>query len=184
MKKIKPIETEYNGYKFRSRLEARWAVFFDAIGLKYEYEVEGFEMDGNRYLPDFYIPSVNRWFEIKAKPLSVSELKKCESFCENKDNGDIKYSILIGSPEIVDINGVGGIKEYVWEWPSEKFPSFVLFDTPKELCEREYMSRFIPGIYVINDVTIEKLLDACKVSKQARFEYGEVPIIKIKIDKN
>lgn len=40
------------------------------IGLKYEYEVEGFEMCGVRYLPDFYIPSLDRWFEIKAKPLS------------------------------------------------------------------------------------------------------------------
>ena len=54
---IKPIETKYNGFRFRSRLEARWAIFFDMIGLKYEYEVEGFEMNGLRYLPDFYIPS-------------------------------------------------------------------------------------------------------------------------------
>ena len=30
-KSIKPIETKYNGYRFRSRLEARWAVFFDMI---------------------------------------------------------------------------------------------------------------------------------------------------------
>ena len=52
---IKPIETKYNGFRFRSRLEARWAVFFDMIGLKYEYEIEGFEMNGVRYLPDFYI---------------------------------------------------------------------------------------------------------------------------------
>lgn len=71
-KSIKPIETLYNGYRFRSRLEARWAVFFDVIGLKYEYEVEGYKMDGSevneiRYLPDFYIPSLDRWFEIKAK---------------------------------------------------------------------------------------------------------------------
>ena len=54
---IKAIETEYDGHRFRSRLEARWAVFFNAIGLAYEYEIEGFEMDGTRYLPDFYIPS-------------------------------------------------------------------------------------------------------------------------------
>ena len=40
----KAIETVYNGYRFRSRLEARWAVFFDALGVKYEYEAEGFEM--------------------------------------------------------------------------------------------------------------------------------------------
>lgn len=53
---IKPIETIYNGYRFRSRLEARWAVFFDELGVQYEYEPEGFEMpSGNRYLPDFKI---------------------------------------------------------------------------------------------------------------------------------
>ena len=40
---IKPIETQYNGFRFRSRLEARWAVFFDVIGLKYEYEVTNYK---------------------------------------------------------------------------------------------------------------------------------------------
>ena len=50
---IKAIETEYDGHRFRSRLEARWAVFFNAVGLTYEYEIEGFEMDGTRYLRTF-----------------------------------------------------------------------------------------------------------------------------------
>lgn len=56
---IKPIETEYRGYRFRSRLEARWAVFFDTIGAKWEYEPEGFELaDGTKYLPDFLLHDV------------------------------------------------------------------------------------------------------------------------------
>jgi hypothetical protein len=29
---LRPIETRYRGFRFRSRLEARWAVFFDAAG--------------------------------------------------------------------------------------------------------------------------------------------------------
>ena len=33
MKILKPIQTEYGGFLFRSRLEARWAVFFDACGV-------------------------------------------------------------------------------------------------------------------------------------------------------
>lgn len=37
-------EKAYDGYRFRSRLEARWAVFFNNIGLEYEYEMEGFDM--------------------------------------------------------------------------------------------------------------------------------------------
>jgi hypothetical protein len=56
---IKPIETEYKGYRFRSRLEARWAVFFDAIGIKWEYEPEGYQFeDGTMYLPDFKLLNV------------------------------------------------------------------------------------------------------------------------------
>jgi len=56
---LKVIETEYKGYKFRSRLEARWAVFFDACGIMWEYEPEGFELDnGMYYLPDFLLHNV------------------------------------------------------------------------------------------------------------------------------
>jgi hypothetical protein len=61
----KPIETFYNGYRFRSRLEARWAVFFDAVGLKYLYEHEGFDLDGDWYLPDFYLTDWDCYVEIK-----------------------------------------------------------------------------------------------------------------------
>lgn len=55
---IKSIETVYNGYRFRSRSEARWAVFFDAAEIRYEYEPEGFDLgDSGWYLPDFRITS-------------------------------------------------------------------------------------------------------------------------------
>lgn len=54
---MKAIETSYRGYRFRSRLEARWAVFFDALHIEWEYEFEGFHLDsGEMYLPDFWLP--------------------------------------------------------------------------------------------------------------------------------
>lgn len=65
---IYAIETQYQGYRFRSRLEARWAVFFDALGVKYEYEPEGFDLgDLGLYLPDFFLPEVDGgyWIEVK-----------------------------------------------------------------------------------------------------------------------
>lgn len=63
---MKSIETVYNGYRFRSRLEARWAVFFDSAGIQYNYEPEGFELsDGTKYLPDFYLPESDTFFEVK-----------------------------------------------------------------------------------------------------------------------
>ena len=38
MSDIRAIETSYDGYRFRSRLEARWAVFFNEAGIEYQYE--------------------------------------------------------------------------------------------------------------------------------------------------
>ena len=53
----KPIETVYNGFRFRSRLEARWAVFFDTLRVEYEYEKEGYDLGKlGWYLPDFWLP--------------------------------------------------------------------------------------------------------------------------------
>lgn len=73
MNEIKPIETIYNGYRFRSRLEARWAVFFDCLGVKYEYEPEGFELPGvGGYLPDFRIQChTSRGHDCEPFPLYV-----------------------------------------------------------------------------------------------------------------
>lgn len=62
---IKPIETWYAGCRFRSRLEARFAVFFDAVGARWEYEPQGFVVDGRPYLPDFLLPDCGTWVEVK-----------------------------------------------------------------------------------------------------------------------
>ena len=48
---IKAIETEYKGRLYRSRLEAKWAAFFDLCGWNYEYE----PVDFDGWFPDFGI---------------------------------------------------------------------------------------------------------------------------------
>jgi len=65
---IKAIETVYKGYRFRSRLEARWAVAFDAMGVHWQYEPEGFQLPSDDwYLPDFRVKSCgySAWIEVK-----------------------------------------------------------------------------------------------------------------------
>ena len=52
---IAAIDTIYKGYRFRSRLEARWALFFDFIGMRWDYETEPLSVNGEAYLPDFRI---------------------------------------------------------------------------------------------------------------------------------
>jgi hypothetical protein len=48
---IKAHPTNYHGVTFRSRLEARWAAFFDFIGWSWEYE----PIDLNGWTPDFRV---------------------------------------------------------------------------------------------------------------------------------
>lgn len=63
-----PIETTYNGVTFRSRLEARWVVFFDALKVRWEYEHEGYELPSGRYLPDFWLPNTSGGVFVEVKP--------------------------------------------------------------------------------------------------------------------
>jgi hypothetical protein len=66
---IAAIPTEYDGILFKSRLEARWAVFFDLMRIKWEYEPQCFEQDDGecviQYLPDFYLTELECWVEVK-----------------------------------------------------------------------------------------------------------------------
>lgn len=64
-KSIKPIPTFYDGIMFRSKLEARWAYFFNLCKIKWQYELEGYEVDDKRYLPDFYLPETKIHIEVK-----------------------------------------------------------------------------------------------------------------------
>lgn len=85
---IKAIETRYKGYRFRSRLEARYAVFFDRLGLEWEYEPEGYDLgELGWYLPDFFIKG-NRHYgpyvEIKGQEPSSLEIKKLCDLCDEK----------------------------------------------------------------------------------------------------
>ena len=65
---VKAIETRYNGTLFRSRTEARWAVFFDALGVRWEYEHEGYQLRSGPYLPDFWLPEVGGGMFVEVKP--------------------------------------------------------------------------------------------------------------------
>lgn len=100
---MKAIETRYKGYRFRSRLEARWAVFFDTAGIKWEYEFEGCDLgDLGWYLPDFMMlhnPGRGPIVEIKpTEPTSV-EFDKLSLACALARDGVGAYGALIwGAP--------------------------------------------------------------------------------------
>ena len=62
---MRAIDTVFDGHRFRSRLEARWACFYKALEIPYEYEPQGFALAAGNYLPDFWLPRQQCWIEIK-----------------------------------------------------------------------------------------------------------------------
>lgn len=93
---LTPIETVYKSYRFRSRLEARWAVFFDSCGIKYEYEPEGFVLsDGEKYLPDFYLPEQDTYVEVKSIGAINIKFEDGDVLFEDKRESAMKYGCFV-----------------------------------------------------------------------------------------
>lgn len=64
--KIASIPTRYSGQNFRSRLEARWAAFFDLMRWSWEYEP--FDMQG--WIPDFVLGGdLEKGLLVEVKPI-------------------------------------------------------------------------------------------------------------------
>lgn len=93
---VTPIPTRYAGCHFRSRLEARWAVFFDAIDQPWTYEPEGFETPAGRYLPDFFLPDQGVWVEIKGGSFTKRDKDRAMYFAEDCWQNNQRYRVLIG----------------------------------------------------------------------------------------
>lgn len=175
METIKAIETEYKGYRFRSRLEARWAVFFDTLEIKWEYEKEGYTLaDGTNYLPDFWIPldddipeEYGHFIEIKAHQPNTKEMETLLKFSEKSWGGIYCFWDMTETDWRVSYFWRSLHKELIYDPkyiylrpidPSEHIVSFPF----------SFSFLFFPDFY-----KAKKLSDALKAARSARFEYGE-----------
>jgi hypothetical protein len=187
------IDTRYDGHKFRSRTEARWAVFFNATDIDWRYEPEGYDLpDGSAYLPDFYFPNMTirttegsgMWCEIKGENISYEDDWTDEPFdtliklvektetpaallsgkIRNEDHHEVNYF----SPDSPDIDLTAGT-----DWPMV----FMMCED----CDR-IKYEFREGNYMSCEVCDghchpkhHKLQRAIKKATEARFEHGESP---------
>lgn len=94
---MKAIETRFDGHRFRSRAEARWAVLFKTIGFAYEYEKEGFDLDGEWYLPDFFLPDLGLWVEVKGEAPTDREIELARRLAAGSGKTVL---IAVGAPKV------------------------------------------------------------------------------------
>lgn len=72
------LPTVYHGTEFRSRLEARWAIFMDRAGVRWSYEPEGYALPSGYYLPDFHLPDIRKFLEVKPDGLPSDQIIRAE----------------------------------------------------------------------------------------------------------
>jgi hypothetical protein len=96
------IPVEIDGVEYASKLEARWGVFISKLGYKFEHERRVFVPD-NTYRdggfilhPDFWIPELDLWCEVKPNNEGVDEdMYRASLFVKNLNESCV---FLIGAP--------------------------------------------------------------------------------------
>lgn len=204
MSEIKAIQTRYKGCYFRSRLEARWAVFFDALGWKWNYEAEGYRNGTSMWLPDFHLPEFDCLVEVKAdwNTATESDVAKIVEIVDWCRGSEFLYEsgcvLLVDQiPHCAFGEGIPAFPSFhyskgVWLQPAV---FDVLGPVVLETFEQSYFDGTWGGKYIhdefaksIRSVTrlvdpvldprcplAEGLVKASRAARSARFEHGETP---------
>lgn len=120
MGRFRGLKTFYNGMEFRSKVEARWAVVFDAMGFDWHYETQGVTLgDGTKYCPDFSLWDVKIENEWRNKPEFIMK--------------DVLYVEIKGAP-YMDKRDLDKIMKF-----SERHAILILNEVPRNL---EYVLKY------------------------------------------
>jgi hypothetical protein len=121
---VSQVETVFGEYRFHNRLAARWAAFFEVLGLPYKYRPQGYTFTdlGNRqWTPDFCLPEFGSERDERVDLyLSVFERKATEWDIETAAHlweCDQKVDVALFS------NGVGATGMRCWSFRQFKSPS-------------------------------------------------------------
>ena len=94
------LATTYRGIRFRSRLEARWAMFFDILGIDFHYEPGSFPVVPGGYTPDFLIPKQatfdrRLWVEVKPSDYEPHDVDKPDALADEETPVAFIHKILL-----------------------------------------------------------------------------------------
>lgn len=93
---IAAIPTKYSGVQFRSRLEARWAAFFDEMGWTWRYE----PIDLRGWIPDFIVECPGE-LAVEIKP--ALKLDDLYSFVDKIESSGWRSEVLLAGSGLFGI---------------------------------------------------------------------------------
>jgi hypothetical protein len=91
---VRAIETIYRGVRYRSRLEARWAAYFDLVGIRHLYE----PLDFDGWTPDFLLTFGPLEVACEIKPVNPAKVREVAVGVYDKALGPAgpPFRILLG----------------------------------------------------------------------------------------
>lgn len=109
---IKAIPTTYRGIRFRSRLEATWAAFFDECRWEWEYE----PLDLNGWMPDFILTPGKQQFLVEVKPITALDWLQAEPYLSKLEKSGSSIPIVLVGCSLFD----GELVDFSlgWMWRS------------------------------------------------------------------
>lgn len=182
------IETSYRGCRFRSRLEARWACFWDHLQTRWEYEPQGFVVGGRPYLPDFRLPN-GTWVEVKGAESELDHDLMEAAAGELPGDADPVLLVLgpvpeppglnrgnwawLGLSRVFDPAGDAVVTDAWWELGDDGWP-WIARETG---CSLPYswgddVPWLTPVLNLTGDVP-PSVIAAYRAARSARFEHGE-----------
>lgn len=144
------IVTHYDGNVFRSRHEARFAYLLNQLSVRYEYEGTTFDMKtgvNQRYTPDFYLPELHVWVELKPAYPHWEEMARCAELCTRGFPTVLMYGDGYTVPFGYDTHGGGvsgsgyahskGLKGMSWRRDGTRMPGELAFTYTKDAVKIE-----------------------------------------------
>lgn len=136
---IPALPAQYAGVTFRSRLEARWAFYFDLIGVEWKYEPEGYALKAGNYCPDFqcwdwFVEVKPTEFDKKAHAAKLAELSRVTGaavFCVVDDPNINPQQEWVNGQE----NMKGSFSHYAFNQKGWKYPYITTDPYRDSLCE-------------------------------------------------
>lgn len=197
------IPTHWAGYRFRSRTEARVAVFLQTLGLRWEYEPQGFIVKPGHgenctcptepYLPDFHVPEIGLWLEVKptmadlVDPNGVRVWENFAGMVEEQWDAGKAVMWLGGIPNPDEVDRLGPPRAQRWYDPGliglgQWHLSWCACPTGQhfDVQEEARGGRIECGCPRIADGRARSgnhptILTAYRAARSARFEHGEKP---------
>lgn len=140
------------------------------MGIEWHYEMEGYDLGGMWYLPDFWLPKFKTWAEVKPEEFDEDQLEKCELLTMGTNHDCL---LLVGPPTYTEYQVVVPTYDYIDGDPDKSRPTGTTY-SQMSLISRWFRENRFASCYIQPPYNKDEFGDdyiaAVRKSRQFRFE--------------